>query len=178
MSSLHPRPSLLMFPKDSQYMWGKFFQLILVPLVASSLYCHLQSHSWTLLRSSGSVLCTWMVSGLRLLGPQRSPICTAVGSNAELLGVCLPNISPTHCRHHAAVNVRQHDSDFDKQGVTGFFLLCHKVFFIWEEWSFCQVHLTAVCLPGALNQVEDLRHFRLSNQEWDIWCGIFKAFTS
>lgn len=93
-------------------MWSMFFQLILVPLVASSLYCHRQSQSWTLLHSSGSVLCTCTVSGLRLLSPKRSPVYTAVGSNAELLGVCVPNIPPTHCHLHAAVNIQQHDMIF------------------------------------------------------------------
>lgn len=48
--------SLLVFPKDSQYMWVVFFQSILVPLVASTPYCHLQSQPWTLLCSSGSLL--------------------------------------------------------------------------------------------------------------------------
>lgn len=100
MSSLHPRRHTAYIPEDSQYMWGMFFQLILVPVVASSLYCHLQSQSWTLLHSSGSVLCTWTVSGLRLLGPQRSPIYTAVGNNAELLGVCVRNIPPTQSTYN------------------------------------------------------------------------------
>lgn len=68
-------------------MWGRFFQIIIVPLLASNLYYHLQSQSLVLLCSCGSVLRTCTVSGLRLFGPQSRPIHTAVGSSVELLGV-------------------------------------------------------------------------------------------
>lgn len=150
MSSLHPRlkpayvRNICEAPFFSRF-WSLWWHLAL-----TAIFSHSPGHFCLPL---GLFCVLWTVSGLRLLGSQRNPIYMAVGTSAELLGVCVPNIPPTHCRHHPAVNVQQRDSDFDKQGVTRFFLLCHKVFFIWEGWSLCQVHVMGVCLPGALRKI-------------------------
>lgn len=149
--------SLLMFPKASRYTWGTFFWPIPVPLVASGLYCHLQSQSWTFSIPLG-LFC--VLGQSQTLGSPKKSHLYGCGQQCWVVGCVYQIFLP-----HVVAIMQQSTYNnmtviFDKQGVTRFFLLCHKVFFIWEGWSFCQVHVTAACLPGALNQVEDIEVLR------------------
>lgn len=99
----------------------------------------------------------------------------AVGSNAELLGVWIPSITPTqqsayHNRTVIGINRVSLDSSY----------CVIKWFLFGRSWTFCKVHVTLSSWntkPGCrIWKISWKRGSSLSDIELDIWCGIFKAF--
>lgn len=94
MSSLRPRCQPACVPKRLPIYVGRVFSVDSGPF--GGIYPLLPSSVTAMDTSLFLWVSSWTVSGLRLWGRQRSPIYAAVGSSAELLGVCVYQIFLPH----------------------------------------------------------------------------------
>lgn len=156
-----------MFLKHSQHIKGMdFFLLIVVLLVTSAftvIFRGVDTSPWLWVCSVCLGQCLWSDSWVP---------SAAVGSNAELLGVWIPSVTPMqqstyHNRTVIGINRVSLDSSY----------CVIKWFLFGRSRPSVKVHVTVSSWssnPGW--KISWKRDSRLSDKELDIWCGISKAF--